>query len=189
MPPKVKITKEKIIDAATEIVRVVGSDALNARALATSLGASTQPIFSCFASMNEVRDAVSLRANALYEVYLEEMIRGEAYPPYTAMGMGYIKFAREERELFKLLFMTPAEPSASNAVSDRGFGSAVERIMGLTGFSREVAETFHCEMWSFVHGVAVMCATDFLTLDDEKISSMMTDVYQGLLTRNKEKCK
>ena len=27
------------------------------------------------------------------------------YPPYKAMGMGYIRFAAEERELFRLLFM------------------------------------------------------------------------------------
>ena len=27
------------------------------------------------------------------------------YPPYKASGMAYIRFAREQRELFKLLFM------------------------------------------------------------------------------------
>ena len=27
------------------------------------------------------------------------------YPPYKASGMAYIRFAKEEKELFKLLFM------------------------------------------------------------------------------------
>ena len=105
MPPKVKITKEKIIDAATEIVRVAGIDALNARGLATALGVSTQPIFSCFSSMPELRKAVFVRANSIYEGYLKETIESGEYPPYKSMGIGYIRFAREERELFKLLFM------------------------------------------------------------------------------------
>ena len=56
MPPKVKITKENIIDTALDIVRSKSS--LNARTLAAALNCSTQPLFSNFASMDELRLAV-----------------------------------------------------------------------------------------------------------------------------------
>ena len=185
MPPKVKITREKIIETAIEIVRVAGIDALNARGLATALGVSTQPIFSCFSSMSELREEILLRANSIYDDYLRNTVESGKYPTYKSMGMGYIRFAKEERELFKVLFMIPRE----SGVADNSFGEAVVAIMNYTGLSKDVAERLHFEMWAFVHGVAVMAATDFIDLDEEKISHMMTDIYQGLLTRNKEKCK
>ena len=50
MPPKVKITKEDIINAAVSLVRENGADALNARTVASLLGCSTQPVFSNFAT-------------------------------------------------------------------------------------------------------------------------------------------
>jgi hypothetical protein len=44
MPPKVKITKEEIIQTALFLVRENGEQAINARAIATALHCSTQPI-------------------------------------------------------------------------------------------------------------------------------------------------
>ena len=58
MPPKVKITKNEIVQAGLDIVRHEGEDSLNARGIAAVLGCSTQPIFSNYASMEELRRAV-----------------------------------------------------------------------------------------------------------------------------------
>ena len=51
MPPKVKITKEDIIQKALEIVRTNGEQALNARSIASALNCSTQPVFFNFATI------------------------------------------------------------------------------------------------------------------------------------------
>ena len=56
MPPKVKITKEDIIKTAVELVRSNGAEALNARAVAAELNCSTQPVFSNFATMDELQN-------------------------------------------------------------------------------------------------------------------------------------
>ena len=45
MPPKVRITKEEIINKAVDIVRRDGAQAINARNVAAELECSTQPIF------------------------------------------------------------------------------------------------------------------------------------------------
>ena len=65
MPPKVRVTKENIIKTATELVRQSGADAINARAIAKVLGCSTQPIFSNFATMDELKTAVIQSAQEL----------------------------------------------------------------------------------------------------------------------------
>ena len=44
MPPKAKVTREMIIDAAFEIIRNTGIEAVNARTVSKELNCSTQPV-------------------------------------------------------------------------------------------------------------------------------------------------
>lgn len=104
MPPKIKITKEEIVDTALNLVREAGEQALNARSIAAKLRCSTQPVFSNFETMDDLHNAVKETAYAEYQSYLKTEMEAGKYPPYKASGMAYIRFAREEKELFKLLF-------------------------------------------------------------------------------------
>ena len=99
MPPKIKTTKEEIITAAVEIVRELGAGEINARTIAARLNCSTQPVFSNFASMEELRFAVVERADELCREYMQREIASGKYPEYKASGMAYIRFAMEEKEL------------------------------------------------------------------------------------------
>ena len=182
MPPRVKITKEDVAAAAVELLRQEGAQALNARRVAAALGCSTQPVFSNFATMDKLREAVIQEAWDRYQAALaREVARGE-YPPFKASGMAYIRFAREERELFRLLFMRDrsGEPTGENAAIDEQVEAMIRES---TGLSPEEARLFHLESWAFVHGIAAMFATGFLALDEALISRMLTDVYQGLRAR------
>ena len=69
MPPKVKITKEDILKAALDLLRQSGETALCARGLAAALGSSTQPIFSNFATMDELRLAVGEKMTLRFPHY------------------------------------------------------------------------------------------------------------------------
>jgi len=71
MPPRVKVTREQITEAALKAVRVGGEAALNARSIAALLGCSTQPIFSNFSSMEELRDEVLKAAEQLFTAKME----------------------------------------------------------------------------------------------------------------------
>lgn len=179
MPPKVKITKENIISCAVDAVRADGEVALNARNLAALLGCSTQPIFSNFATMDELRLAVIAAADALCAEYMSDEVKRGEYPPYKANGMAYIRFAKEEKELFKLLYMR--DRSSEAIPEETELGNEMEaRVRKNTGLSEDDAKLFHLEMWAYVHGIAAMLATGFLELDNEIISRMLTDAYQGL---------
>lgn len=177
MPPKVKITKEEITKTAIQLVKAKGMQSLNARAIAKALNCSTQPIFSNFNGMEELQEAT---LNCAYELYLD-FLKSEAesgkYPHYKAFGMAYIRFAKEEKELFKLLFMRDRE--GCELAPSQDFTSSIELIMKNNAISKEKAELLHLEMWSCVHGIAVMFATSFLSLDWDLISNILTDVYQG----------
>lgn len=179
MPPKVKITKEDIIRSAVELVRKNGVQAINARTIAADLNCSTQPVFSNFATMDELRGAVIEAADKLCNEYMKREVESAVYPPYKANGIAYIRFAKEEKELFKLLYMR--DRSGENAPLETNASiEMTEIIHNNTGVDGDTAKLFHLEMWSYVHGIATMIATGYYDLDWELISKMLTDAYQGL---------
>lgn len=179
MPPKVKTTREDIINAAIDIVRHSGAQAINARTIASALSCSTQPVFSNFATMDELRLAVSEKADLLCREYIRREVESGKYPIYKASGMAYIRFAKEEKELFKLLYMCDrsGEPIPEDSELTNKMEDIVHHNTGLTGWN---AKLFHLEMWAYVHGIATMFATGYLDLDWELVSRMLTDSYQGL---------
>ncbi len=179
MPPKVKITKEEIIDAAIAIVRETGASAVNARTVATRLACSTQPVFSNFASMDALRLAAIEKAETLCRAYIDREVESGAYPPYKASGMAYIRFAKEEKELFKLLYMRDRTEETIPLGSD--LTNEMESIVqNNTGLDSMGAKLFHLEMWAYVHGIAAMFATGYLDLEWALVSRMLTDAYEGL---------
>ena len=182
MPPKVKVTKEDIVKTAIELVRSSGEQSINARAIAASLGCSTQPIFSNFATMDELQKAVAAAAYESYLAFLKSEVDSGKYPPYKSFGMAYIRFANEEKELFKLLFMCDRKGAPLTPTID--FDASVEMIAKTNGVTREKAYRIHLEMWTCVHGIGVMLATSFLSLDESLVSDMLTDIYQGLRARH-----
>lgn len=179
MAPKVKITKEEIVRAAVEIVRKHGAQEINARTVAAELNCSTQPVFSNFATMEALRLAVVEKADAICAAYIQKEIESGEYPPYKASGMAYIRFAKEEKELFKLLYMR--DRSEEMIPENRGMSNDMEHFVRQnTGLDGLDAQLFHLEMWVYVHGIATMFATGFLDLGWDLVSKMLTDSYQGL---------
>ena len=66
MPPKNRFTKDEMIDAALDIVREKGIDALTARSLGARMGSSTRPMFTYFSTVSELKEAVRVRAAERY---------------------------------------------------------------------------------------------------------------------------
>lgn len=182
MPPKQKVSKQDIISVSLNLIRKNGVDTFNARSIAAQLGCSTQPIFSNFTTMEELKNELLLAASQKYRSYLKREFTLQRYPEYKASGMAYIRFAREEKELFKFLFMRDRSGETSDYL-DEDFADAVYFIHKQLGITYEEATTFHMGMWAYVHGIATMLATSYLDLDNEEISDMLTDAFFELKMR------
>lgn len=182
MPPKAKFSKEDIIEAAVEIAKAEGLQALTARALGARLGTSSSPVFTVFQSMDEVEREVLKAADLLYQSYLEKDMKNKKYPPYKSSGMAYIRFAKEEKELFKMLFMRDRSHEKRDEANEE-IKPLLALIQKNTGLSEERAYLFHLEMWIYVHGIATMIATSYLEWDMEFVSQALTDAYFGLKHR------
>ena len=179
MAPKVKITREEIVKAAVEIVRHQGAATVNARTVAGELNCSTQPVFSNFPTMEDLRVAVREEAMKIYGAFLRRGREDNRFPAYKSEGMSYIRFAKEETELFKLLFMRDRDGEESDT-EKASFTQIATEVQQLTGLDQDAASLFHLEMWSCVHGIATMFATNYLDLEWELVSQMITHIYMGL---------
>ena len=80
MAPKIKYTREEMVAAAMRVVREKGIDALTAKALASELGVSTQPVFTCFHTIDEAKREVRVAAEQIYDSYITEGLQMQ--PPF-----------------------------------------------------------------------------------------------------------
>ena len=182
MPPKFKFTRDEVLRAALDLTREKGMIAVTARGVAERLGCSVKPVFGLFKNMEEVHRAVISSAKALFENYVAETTASGKYPPYKASGMAYIRFAIEERELFKLLYMR--DRSHENIQNDaQEIKPILELLKESLGLTEEKASLFHLEMWVYVHGIATMLATSYLDWDIKLTEQVITDAYEGLKYR------
>lgn len=183
MPPKPKVTREIILEAALELLREEGMDAVNARNVAKRLGTSTQPIFSHFASMEELREALYTYAEHLYNsVMLAAMQGGEN--GFLEMGLAYIRFARTEKKLFQLLFMSnrlQQEKVADIAGSTEEDDQVIAMIGSMTGLSPDLSRKLFAGIWYTTHGIASLVATNSSTMDDAEARDVLVNVFTGLL--------
>ena len=184
MPRKNMFTREQIVSSALELVREQGMEALTARGLGEKLGASSKPIFSWFRSMEQVQAAVMEAADQVYQTYLKSGMQEGKYPPFKAAGMAYIRFAKEEKQLFRLLFMRDRshEPHQEKEGAEVA-ALMTELVQKNAGLNEQSARMLYLENWIYVHGIASMIATGYLEFDEADLSVMMTDVYRGLTLR------
>ena len=185
MPPAQKTGKDEIINAAFDIVREKGFCNLNARAIAKKLGISTQPIFSNFKNMEDLKMEIVKKASSVYFAMLEDEENSGKYP-YKARGMGYIRFAKEEKNLFRLLFMDKRSPDMRFPTDDASKEIGLKEIGLISNslsFAEDKASKMHALLWFFVHGIASLIVTESLELSEEDISAALTDTYLGLKSR------
>lgn len=182
MPPKAKISREKILSAAVDVVRERGAEKLTAKAVAAKLKCSTQPVFWYYENMEALKRDVFGEAMARFSFRLRAP-RPDCASPYMGVGLNYIAFATEEKELFKLLFMSGigGRDMLSSNVEREYILELMERSDSVTGAK---AENIYREMWLFSHGIAAMTVTDTARFTDEEIRNMLSRVYRGLLTRD-----
>ncbi len=188
MPPKPKLTKEAILTAALDLVREEGMETVNARNVAKKLNCSTQPIFSHFASMEELKSAVHAQAEQLYNEAMMDGLQNSG-AGFLGMGLAYIRFARTEKRLFQLLFMSGAfqqEKAAEIAGTTEGDDEIIQMIAHMAGLSREQAQRLYSGIWFTTHGISSLIATNGSSMDDKEAARILGDIYKGLLTTLKQ---
>lgn len=177
MPPSVRFSREAVLNAAYQLVRSEGPNALNARAVARELGGSTQPIFRLFASMDDLKQAVIELALKSWKDSLQSRIHSSLFP-YLSIGMSFLLFARDEPQLFKLLFMR--DRVSDGSCTDYNVNWGIPLIVDTVKVDAETAAKLYERNWIFCYGLAVSIATKYIPCMSEcRMRQMLVESLQG----------
>ena len=186
MPPKVKFQKKEIIEAALEIAGEQGIEAVTAREVAKKLQVSVGPIFTYFSTMEELKSEVYKFAKERYREYVEFGLSGPI--PFLGVGQQYIRFAKEEPELYKLLFLTKPSTASGGAMEALRFSQdlARESLMRIYNMDAHTADCYFRDLWLVVFSFATLIVTDGCPYTDEEMSAVLTEVSLSVCKAYKE---
>lgn len=175
-----KTNKESIINTSVEIIRKEGIQNLNARKIAQKLGCSTQPIFYVYKNMDEIKEDALKKIS---EIFDNAMLQNNYDKPvYKDIGKNYIKFAKEEPILFKLLFNSEINEEALCFIDLTGSSEKIhELISKQTGLTKEQAKNFHLKMWLYVNGIANLVANNTCEFSEDEIEKLLSEQYIAML--------
>ena len=186
MAPRNKYTRDEMIEAAVCVVRKKGFDALTAKALAGELGVSTQPVFTCFHTIEEAKREVRVAAGQVYDRYVQEGLQMEV--PFLGVGKQYIRFAKEEPQLYRLLFLTTNGEKNRSAMDALHHSQELvrESLQQTYHIDAQTADRYFRDMWLVVHSLATLAVTGGCPYSDEEIERILTGFSVSLCKSIKE---
>ena len=134
--------------------------------------------------MDGVRQAVYAAAIRVYDQYTHAGLREEV--PFLGVGRQYIRFAREEPELYRLLFLTRVQ--GFRAMESMQYLQALvcQTLMRVYCMTAAEAERYFRDLWLVVHSLATLIVTGGCAYSDAEISGILTGFSVGICKAIKE---
>ncbi len=174
MPPKVKYTKDDVINAAIAVVEKRGLNALTARSVAAKLGSSTAPVYRHFAAMDELALEV---VRETQRTLLEYTSRPYSDRVFLNMGTGVAMFACEHSRLYRALLLEGDRYGDVVHEFLDILGSELIKDTRFTSMSDSERRVLLRKMWTFTHGLAsLICVGLIKDCDQEHIMKTLSDV-------------
>ena len=181
MARKEMITKDMLINTAFLMAKKEGLINVTARKLAARAGCSTQPIFRIYENMDDLWKEIFHKSIVYFSFYYDRYPKLKS-EPFVNLGLAYIQFAREEKELFRILFL-----------SDERYNKSMYEILngekGIISTEITKAKNNGCKntgdlftkMWIFIHGAACMTITGDYDLDEIETANLLISTYRSFL--------
>ena len=166
MPPKQRITREMILERSFAMFCQEGMAAVNARSVAKALNCSTQPIFSYFSGMDDLKNALDQKAHDVFEQTVSE--EAKDCPALEGSSNAYVRFATEQPRLFAHMFLR--EPMITAEASEKGLDS-------------EKAKRVCEDVMLYAHGLAAMQATGRTNFTQPQIAQRVHEMHEMLLKK------
>ena len=183
MARKESVTRKIISDGAFELLREQGTDMLTARKLASYIGCSTQPIFRVYNGMEELSSEMFEKASEFYENYCVNYEKTSPVP-FVDLALCYISFAKDEPNLFRLLFMTKHEEDVTmyNLLNGKDNAFVIKELRRIPNLDMNNAETIFMKVFVFMHGMACMVTNGEFDLDNHETEEMLKAVIAQFIS-------
>ena len=182
MPPKPKIKKDMVIDAAFEIARKTGAENINARTVSEKLNCSTQPVMYHFSTIEELKRAAYAKSNLYHTEYLMN-IKGDQEKVMLEIGLNYIRFATEEPHLIRFLLQSGYAPENNllEMIDSEDLMPVLSAMQKAMNMSLVQTKEVFVTLALFAHGYASIIANNSWEYDEELIKPHLKRVYKGAI--------
>lgn len=187
MPPKARITKDMIIQAGFTIVRKEGHDCLNVRRIAKELNCSTQPVMYHYQTVEELKRDIYTATDNFHTEYIMHP-DNHVLNPMLSVGLHYIRFAYEEKFLFRFLFQSDKFQNISfrEMLDDENSQMLIHPLVQQTGLTVRQAKTVFETLFICVHGLASLLANNSMEYQEEHCIVLLTNMFQNSIISQKE---
>lgn len=189
MAPRQKITKDMILEAGYELAKKNGIENVNSRNVAKELSCSTQPVFSQFPTMEELRKAVFDYA---CEKCVYEILKNKDKKDFLNLTTRwYLNLIRKEKNLYKLIFFSSGFERNSVIEMMLTYDSNKELINKIQldySLKETQCNDILLRTFSLLHGIGSLIAFNDLQISDDEISGLIKktviEMVQGISKSN-----
>lgn len=155
MPYPTKLTPDKIVATALELLEAGGLDALSMRPLAHALGVRPSSLYRYYPDREALLAALEARASRDLHTAIRDAARDRtAAAALEGAAHAYLAYAREHPHLYALL-LRPRPPAAAEPGPGKDLWNGVlARVGAVTGEPDATAATV--AFWAYLHGFAVL---------------------------------
>lgn len=181
MPPKQRINREMILESAFAMFINEGMEVVNARSVAKALGCSTQPIFSYYTGMQDLRDALDAKARELFASEVLSAERGEGWMVNTSEA--FVRFACNRPHIYRHLFDTACKNNELQNQLCPLREEIVAQIGQQEGVSKEQAQAIYDAMFVYTVGMASVSLVGLYDLSD--LRAKLEKAYENIVKTTK----
>jgi AcrR family transcriptional regulator len=184
------LSRDAIIDAARELITTAGLEALSLRRLAARLDVTAPALY---AHVEDKRDLLRTLAEGEFDRLVARFDAVHVADPVArirAHGRAYIEHAREEPELFRIMFLFPPDLGGGETPEGEELPGATKAFTLAAAAVAEAVESGAIEavdplvaaltIWSGVHGVASVLQLGF-GLPAELEETLIDEISDRLL--------
>lgn len=155
MPYPAKLTAEKILEVALELLEEGGPDLLGMRPLAQRLNVRPSSLYRYYPERAALLGAMEAYATRELHGAIRDAVQGRtAADAFAGAAHAYLDYARAHPHLYALL-LGPRAPYTAEPGPGKDLWNEVLAIVGaVTGNSDDTAATV--AFWAFLHGFALL---------------------------------
>lgn len=177
MPPKQRITREMILERSFAMFSKEGMEVVNARSVAKALNCSTQPIFSYYEGMEDLKNTLDQKARECFREAIHEGLGGTV----VDCACAYVRFAVQQPRIFAHLFLKVDGDHKADEFGTEGRAQVIEAEAKASGVSTEQAERICRAVWTYAHGLAALQAPGWTAYAEKDVCDMLKKAYDGAL--------
>jgi AcrR family transcriptional regulator len=179
MPPKITTSKEMIIEAGYRIADEDGIGQVNCRAIANKLGCSTQPVFSRFPNMDELKEEVFNHACDKLEQSIADRIKNSEGRSLVEISVTVLAdMARDHKNLYKLIYLSDFRSEKSFLEEREKYQTnqlIIKELIDKYSFDPKRVEGIFERVSLLVHGICTVIATTTMDYSNEQVIRIVND--------------